>query len=117
MIKSELQNRTKKFALDVINFVNALPNNPTVEIISKQLMKSATLVGAKYRLAIKFKSKINFIKKIQEVEQEIDESAYWLELLNELPFKYPDQIHSLLEEADNLTVLFGNVEKNAKKNN
>ena len=117
MFRTELLNRTKKFTLDVINFVNASPKNPTVELISNKLLNSASAVGAKYRIAVKFRSKIDFIKKIREIQQDIEESAYWLELINELPFKYPDQIHSLLEESEELIAQFANVEKNAKKSN
>lgn len=115
MFKTELLNRTKKFTLDVVDFVNALPKSPTIEVLSKKLVDSASAVGAKYRIAVKFRSKIDFVKKIREIQQDIEQSAYWLELLNELPYKYPDQIHSLLEEAEYLIVQFGNVEKSAKK--
>jgi four helix bundle protein len=87
MNKEELKDRTKKLALDVIRFCSRLPQKQDFWVISKQLIRSATSVGANYRSACKAKSKLDFIAKLAIVEEEADETLYWLELIEELGFK------------------------------
>jgi four helix bundle protein len=113
MDKNELLNRTKKFALDVINFVNDLPNKPSNKKIGYQLLDSGTSVGANYRAACRGKSKADFIYKIKIVEEEADESLFWLELLKEtnLPSTLID---SLLKEANEITAIFTAIAKTSK---
>ncbi|MGD0338356.1 MAG: four helix bundle protein [Bacteroidota bacterium] len=84
MTPDELKKRTKKFSLDIIRLVESLPNNKIGNILGKQLMRSATSVGANYRSACRARSKADFISKIQIVEEEADESMYWLEMIQEL---------------------------------
>ena len=81
MTKSELINRTKQLALRVIKLLDSLPKNTTSEILGKQLLRSATSVGANYRAACRAKSTADFINKLAIVEEEADESIYWIELL------------------------------------
>ncbi len=83
MDKNELLNRTKKFALEVINLVNSLQYTPSNKKIGNQLLDSGTSVGANYRAACRGKSKADFVYKIKVVEEEADESLFWLELLKE----------------------------------
>ncbi|HID85800.1 MAG TPA: four helix bundle protein, partial [Anaerolineae bacterium] len=73
----------KRFALRVIRLVNALPKGKAGEVIGWQLIRSATSVGSNYRAACRARSRAEFIAKLGIVEEEIDESAYWLELLVE----------------------------------
>lgn len=117
MTKSELLKRTKKFALNILLFVNYLPKDQGSYIISKQLIRSATSIGANYRAALRGKSKADFIYKIRIVEEEADETLYWLELLNESHFKCPEQINLLLDEANQLTAIFTQIAKTTKINN
>src|SRR5438034_8907616 len=77
----DLKLRTKRFALDVIRFVESLPSDETSRILGRQLLRSGTSVGANYRAARRAKSSADFISKMGNVEEEADESAYWLELL------------------------------------
>jgi four helix bundle protein len=77
----DLKRRTKRFALDIIKFVESLPSDETCRIIGRQLLRSGTSVGANYRAATRSKSPADFVSKMGTVEEEADESGYWLELL------------------------------------
>ncbi len=83
MTEEEFKNRTKQIALRVIRLVENLPNNLSAQIIGKQLLRSATSVGANYRAACRGKSPADVIHKLSIVEEEADESIYWIELLSE----------------------------------
>lgn len=83
MNRDELKKRTKEFALRIIKLVNALPNNPAGRVLRNQLLRAGTSVGVNYRAACRAKSKADFIYKINIVEEEVDESAFWLELIIE----------------------------------
>ena len=114
MNRDELKKRTKNFALRVIKLVSALPNTPTGGVIGNQLLRSGTSVGSNYRAACRAKSKADFIYKIKIVEEEVDESAYWLELIIESGLMLKSKIESLLKEADELTAIFVSSNKTAK---
>ncbi len=86
MNSDDLKFRTKKFAIRIIRLIENLPNNPTGRVLGNQLLRSATSVGANYRAACRSRSKKEFISRIKIVEEEADESLYWLELINELNF-------------------------------
>jgi len=83
MSKDDLKDRTKKFALRIIKLVSSLPNTLEARLIGRELLKSGTSVGANYREATRSRSKAEFRAKIGIVEQEADETLYWLELLEE----------------------------------
>ena len=78
---NDLLERTKKFALAAIRFCEGLPKDETSRVLSRQLLRSGTSVGANYRAAHRAKSKADFISKMGTVLEEADESAYWIELL------------------------------------
>ena len=81
MAYEALKNRTKKFALDVINLVEMLPNDQVGKILGGQLLRAGTSVGANYRSACRGRSNADFISKMGIVEEEADETGYWLDLL------------------------------------
>ncbi len=83
MTEQEFKDRTKDIALRVIKLVEVLPKTHSAQIIGKQLLRSATSVGANYRAACRGKSKADVIHKLSIVEEEADETLYWLELLIE----------------------------------
>ncbi len=116
MDKEELQKRTKQFALRVIKLVGALPRSRDADIIGKQLLRSATAVGANYRAACRARSKAEFVAKIGIVEEEADESLYWLELIVEADLMPEKLVHELLLEANELTAIFVATGRSAKKN-
>ena len=105
MDKEDMKRRTKKFALRVIRLVESLPNGRTAEVIGRQLLRSGTSVGANYRAACRAKSTADFIAKMGTVEEEADESSYWMELLVEAEIVKADRLESLMKEADELLAI------------
>lgn len=83
MTQDEMKKRTGQFALRVIRLVESLPNNKVCNVLGHQLLRSATSVGANYRAACRARSTAEFIAKLGIVEEEGDESRYWIELLIE----------------------------------
>lgn len=81
MTKAEMLQRTQAFALRIIRLVEALPPGKTGQALGAQLIRSGTSVGANYRAACRAKSKADFVNKLKIVEEECDESLYWMELL------------------------------------
>jgi four helix bundle protein len=79
----DLRARTKHFALRIMRLVDALPNSKSGRAIANQLIRSGTSVGANYRAACRARSQKEFISKIGVVEEEADESSFWLELIIE----------------------------------
>lgn len=79
----ELKLRTKTFALRSIRMIENFPKSNSAKVIGYQLLRSSTSVGANYRAACRARSKAEFISKIKIVEEEADESLYWLELIQE----------------------------------
>jgi len=110
----ELKRRTKAFAIRIIRLVEALPNTSTARVIGNQLLRSGTSVGANYRAACRARSQADFVSKIGVVEEEADESAYWLELLVEAGILPIDRIRDLLNEANELTAIFTSSGRTAK---
>jgi four helix bundle protein len=116
MTPDELKKRTKQFGLRVIQLIEDLPNTKTATTIGNQLLRCGTSVGANYRAACRGRSKAEFIAKLGIVEEEADESAYWLEMLVEAKVLRPDSATGLLAEADELTAIMATSRKTAKQN-
>ncbi len=116
MRTEELKLRTKQFALRVIKLVEALPKNKIGDLPGKQLLRSATSVAANYRAACRARSKADFISKIAIVEEEADESLFWLELIAESGLMNTERLKDLTKEADELTAIFTATGKTAKQN-
>jgi four helix bundle protein len=112
----DLQSRTKTFALDVIRLCARLPQKQEFWIIGKQLMRSATSVGANHRSACRARSKADFIAKLSIVEEEADESIYWLELSEELGMGQDKELQRLKDEANQLVAIVVASKKTARKN-
>ena len=110
----DLKERTKKFALKVIKLVASLPRTREADIIGRQLLKAGTSVGANYREANRARSKAEFRAKIGIVEQESDESLYWLELLKESGIAKGKLLEELLIESDELVTIFTTIGKKSK---
>ena len=83
MNEEQFKTRTRKLALEVIELVESLPRSRTADVIGRQLLRSGTSIGANYRAACRGKSKADVISKLAIVEEEADETIYWLELLVE----------------------------------
>ena len=81
MNPGEMKQRTKLFALGIIQLVESLPKGRTSEVLGRQLLRSGTSIGSNYRSACRSRSIADFISKMGIVEEESDESLYWMELL------------------------------------
>ncbi len=115
MDKNELKQRTKKFSIDVIKFVETAPRLRSLDILTHQLLRSSTSVGANYRSSCRGKSTADFINKIVIVEEEADESVYWLELMEESGLISSTTLPLLKKEANELTAIFTAIGKTAKE--
>jgi len=105
MNQEEMKRRTKQFALRVIRLVESLPKGRTADVIGNQLLRSGTSVGANYRAACRAKSNADFISKMGTVEEETDESLYWIELLIEAEIMESVKLESLMKEANELLAI------------
>jgi four helix bundle protein len=99
---SDLPQRTKSFALRVIKLVDALPNTLAGRKIGDQLLRAGTAVGANYRAACRGRSKREFVAKVGIVEEEADESAYWMELIMEAELLKSASVLPLHDEAEQI---------------
>jgi four helix bundle protein len=102
MDKHDFQRRTKRFGLDVIALIRTLPTDVASAHVGRQLVRSGTGVGANYRHACRAKSNADFIAKMGTVEEEADESLYWLEVLVESRLVAQKAVAALLDEAEQL---------------
>ncbi len=112
---AELQQRTKDFALRVLNPIEHLPNTIGGRVLANQLARSATSVGANYRAACRARSRAEFASKLGTVAEEADESLYWLELIQVGDFVPEKRIASLVSEADELTAIFTSGRRSASR--
>lgn len=112
----DLRSRTKAFALRVIKMFSALPKTEEARVLGKQVLRSGTSVGANYREAQRSRSKAEFIAKIGDCLKELDETAYWLELLDESAIVSTGKLASLRDECDQLLAIFTTISKKAKSN-
>jgi four helix bundle protein len=103
--ESELKRRTKVFGLRVFKLVDALPKNLQGRAIGNQLVRSGTSVGANYRAACRARSRAEFISRLGVVEEEADESAYWMEMIIEAELVKPTLVESLLAEANEIVAI------------
>jgi four helix bundle protein len=115
MTESDLIERTKQFALRVIKLVGALPRTIEGRAIASQLMRSGTSVGANYRAACRARSKPEFIAKLGTVEEEADESAFWLELIIDAGLMSDSKIRPLLNDASEIVAIMASSKKTAAK--
>jgi four helix bundle protein len=112
----DLKQRTQEFALRVIRMVRVLPKSQEGSVLGKQVLRSATSVGANYRSAQRGKSKADFIAKLAIAEEESDETCYWLELIIAAELLPKDRMEPLLAEAKEITAILTAAGKTAKEN-
>jgi four helix bundle protein len=101
----EFKARTKKLGLDVIRLVDALPRTRSADILGRQLLRAATSVGANYRAACRGKSSLDVIAKLAIVEEEGDETLYWLELLQETNIAPSSAVRDLWASTDSIVAM------------
>ena len=105
MNETDMKMRTKRFALDVIHLIGQLPKTTEARAVGNQLIRSGTSVGANYRAACRGKSKADFIAKLGIVEEEADESCYWLEIIIDGSILPSERVEALLKEANEITAI------------
>jgi four helix bundle protein len=111
----ELRSRTKTFALRIIRLYVSLPKTTEAQVLGKQVLRSGTSVGAHYREAQRAKSDADFISKVEGGLQELDETAYWLELLVESKIVAERKLAVLMKETDELTAIFVTIVNKMKR--
>jgi len=115
MTERELLERTKQFALRIFKLVGALPQTIQGRAVAAQLIRSGTSVAANYRAACRARSKPEFVAKLGVVEEEADESAFWLELIMETNLLSATKVKSLLSEASEIVAIMASSKKTAAK--
>ena len=105
MTREEMKQRTKRFANRVVKLCSALPDNWVARILGKQLLRSGTSVGANYRALCRAKSNADFINKLRIVEEESDESLFWMELLVENDLVKETKLRDLMNEANEILAI------------
>jgi four helix bundle protein len=110
----DLQDRTKRFALQVIRTFSTIPKTTTAQVLAKQLLRSGTSVGGNYREAYRGRSKAEFIAKCGDSLRELEETAYWLELLVEGKIVPAETLAAIRQECDELIATFITILKRSK---
>ena len=103
----DLRRRLKQYALRIITMYKALPKNDCVaDVLGKQILRSGTSVGAQHREASRARSNAEFVSKMNSALQELDETGYWLELIEESSLFPATQLKPLADETNELTAIF-----------
>ena len=105
MNSADFRQRTQGFALKVIRLVRSLPREPVADVLGKQLLRCATSVGANYRSACRAKSPADFVAKMGIVEEEADESLYWMDLLIDSNLVPASHLDELIREGKELLAM------------
>jgi four helix bundle protein len=113
---ADLKARTKNFALRVMKLIDALPRNIQGRTTANQIIRSATSVAANYRAACRARSRAEFIAKIGVVEEEADETAFWLELIVDSKLLSRERVAPLVTEASELVAIMAASRKSAIAN-
>jgi four helix bundle protein len=112
--EENLRERTKQFALSVVRMFAALPKTTEAQVMGKQVLRSGTSIGANYREAFRGRSKAEFIAKCGDCLREVEETAYWLELLVEAKIVPAAKLDPLRQESRELTAIFVTILKRSK---
>lgn len=104
-MQEQIKNRTKFIGLEVIKLVDEFPNKPSSWVIAKQIVRSSTSIGANYRAACRAKSTPDFINKLKIVEEETDETQYWLEIMEESQLIESKRIRSIKKEVNEILAI------------
>ena len=105
MTPKELKERTKAYALRIIRLVDALPAGRSTDVLGRQLLRAGTSVGANYRAACRARSHADFVPKLGIVEEECDESLYWMELLVAAKKVPATRVANLMAEGNELLAI------------
>ncbi|MEP7212433.1 MAG: four helix bundle protein [Acidobacteriota bacterium] len=114
MENGDLKLRTKEFAIRIIKLYAALPKTTEAQVLGKQILRCGTSVGAQYREAQHAKSDADFVSKLQGSLQELEETSYWLELLDEMELFESGKLRPIQQETKELTAIFVTIVKKVK---
>src|SRR5256884_7060551 len=112
--EKDLRDRTKRFALRIIEMFPVIPKTAEAQVLGKQVLRSGTSVGANYREAYRGRSKSEFIAKWGDSLRELEDTAYWLELLVQATIVPPETLGALARECDELIAIFVTILKRSK---
>jgi four helix bundle protein len=115
MNETEMKNRTKVFAKKIIELCRKLPKNREGNLIGNQIFRSGTSIAANYRSTCRAKSKADFIAKLSIVEEEADETVFWLEIIKEMEILKLQELDVLLKEADEIVAIVVSSIKTSRK--
>jgi len=116
MDSEQLKDRLKKLAINIIRLTDTLPKSDSTTIMNRQIIRSATSVAANYRAACRARSKADLINKLGIVEEESNETMFWLEMFIESGKVRKENITDLYKEADEIVAIFSASHKTAKTN-
>jgi four helix bundle protein len=105
MTESEMKGRTKEFALRILKLADAIPKSRSGNAVANQLVRSGSSVAANYRALCRAKSRADFIHKTSIVEEEADESCFWLEMIIDAKLLPAARVQPLLREANEITAI------------
>ena len=106
-----LEQRTRKFAVNIIRLSSSLPKTPEGNVLKNQITKSGTSIGANYREANRSRSKADFRNRIKICESEASETQYWLEVIKEAELLSPATIEPLQKECSELLAIFTSISR------
>ena len=106
--------RTKEFALRVVRMFSALPKRAEAQVLGRQVLRSGTSVGANFREAQRARSKDEFVAKLGDCLKELDETAYWLELLTDSGIIASSRFTALRDECNQLLAILTTISKKTK---
>ena len=115
MTPKELKDRTRRFAVDVVQLTREVPNPLDGRRIGQQFLDAGTSVAANYRSACRARSHAEFVAKMGVVEEESDEALFWLELMVDSKLVTHHRVEKLMKEANELTAIFVASLKTAKR--
>jgi len=104
-VQEEIKRRTKQIGIEIIRLIDTLPNKPATWVISKQIVRSATSIGANYRASCRAKSTLDFVNKLKIVEEETDETLFWLEILEDSSIIHSDNIKNIKKELNEILAI------------
>jgi four helix bundle protein len=113
--ENDLKERTKEFALRIVRMYSALPKTTEAQVLGKQVLRSGTSVGANYREAFRGRSRAEFIAKCGDSLRELEETAYWLELLVDANCVASQKVSAVRHECDELIAIFVTILKRSKE--
>ena len=115
MNEAQMKKRTKEFAKEIIKLCRKLPNNREGRLIGDQIFRSGTSVASNYRAACRARSTAEFISKLSIVEEEADETLFWLKIIDEMEILKKESLDSLMKESDEIIAIIVASIKTARK--